>query len=158
MLPEAAGLPWHPRRVLRFDRMQSLDDEVAAVLVRHRGKLGLDGLGAISPEVVQPGTCVTLLSGHIGNSPLAAKRPVDQRPLGSGAAESEKRSDEDGAPPRTRRGARGGRRRAGRCEAADRHASPCSGTWVTPPAVGTIVRERSCRMPSRSRPSCSGGR
>ena len=50
-LPEAAGLPWYPRRVLRFDRLQSLDEEVAAVLVRHRGKLGLDGLKAISPEL-----------------------------------------------------------------------------------------------------------
>jgi hypothetical protein len=48
---------------------------------------------------VQPGTWVTLLSGHMGDSPLLARGPVDQEPLGSGDAESEERSDEDGAAP-----------------------------------------------------------
>ena len=47
--------------------------------------------------LVQPGTWVTLLSGHMGDSPLLARVPVDQGPLGSGDAESEEQSDEDGA-------------------------------------------------------------
>ncbi|MFN9976767.1 MAG: hypothetical protein ACK58T_43390, partial [Phycisphaerae bacterium] len=46
--------------------------------------------------VMQPGAWVTLLSGHMGDSPLLSRGPVDQGPLGSGDAESEERSDEDG--------------------------------------------------------------
>jgi hypothetical protein len=47
---------------------------------------GIEARGMVAG--VQPGTWVTLLSGHIGNSPLLARSPVDQGPLGSGGAES----------------------------------------------------------------------
>jgi hypothetical protein len=51
---------------------------------------------------VQPGTWGTRLSGHMGESRASFAEPPDQGPRGSGAAESEERSDEDGSDPEPR--------------------------------------------------------
>ena len=84
------------------------------------------------------------------------QRPGVPADAGSGAAASAERSEEGGAAPEPS-GVTGWarRRRSLPCQPLNLRASPCPGTWVTPPAISTIVQDLLFRMPSRSGPSCT---
>ena len=98
--------------------------------------------------LVQPGTWVTLLSGHMGNTRHGLEEGARTRSAWFGGSCNPRSEAKRNAGCPEPRGARGGDHRCRpRAEVASSHAAPCPGTWVTPDSRGTIVRDRSCRTP-----------